>query len=69
MPSEPGDNARRRLEQVGNYLLTAVGDWTAPAPPDRPGWSDSTMNLLVRVVTAVTAVVFLLAMFIIWLMR
>ncbi|WP_430791941.1 hypothetical protein [Actinoplanes sp. G11-F43] len=68
MPSTP-NNARRRLGQVGERLLTAVGDWTAPGPPDRPGWSDNSMNLLVRVVTAVTATVFLLAMFVIWLIR
>ncbi|HWS31279.1 MAG TPA: hypothetical protein VN408_00900 [Actinoplanes sp.] len=65
----PNPEEKNRWEQVGNRFLTAVGDWTAPAPPDRPGWSDSGMNLLVRVVTAVTATVFLLAMSVIWLTR
>ncbi|GAA1635612.1 hypothetical protein [Actinoplanes couchii] len=65
----PNPEEKSRWGQVGNRLLTAVGDWTAPTPPDRPGWSDANMNLLVRIVTAVTAAVFLLAMFVIWLMR
>ena len=69
MPSNPGDRTRRRLGQVGDRLLTAVGDWTAPGPDDRPGWSDDSMSTLVRVVTAVAGAVILLAMLIIWLVR
>jgi len=67
--SDPEGTARRRLGQVGDRLLTVVGDWTAPGPPDRPGWSDDSMSTLVRVVTAAAGAVFLLAMLIIWLVR
>lgn len=65
----PNPAEKSRWEQAGNRFLTVVGDWTAPAPPDRPGWSETTMNLLVRVVTAAAALVFLLAMSVIWLTR
>ncbi|MFC6564804.1 hypothetical protein [Actinoplanes utahensis] len=69
MPSNPGRQTRRRLGQAGDRLLTVMGDWTAPGPPDRPGWSDDSMSILVRVVTAAAGVVILLAMLIIWLVR
>jgi hypothetical protein len=68
VPLLPGDRARRRLRHAGDRLLTAVGDWTAPA--ERPSsFDEHSMCTLVRAVTAVAGGVFLLAMLLIWLLR
>lgn len=68
MPLLPGERARRRLRHAGDRLLTVVGDWTAPSRRPAP-YDDTSMNTLVRAVTAVAGGVFLVAMLIIWLLR
>jgi hypothetical protein len=67
VPSSHRENARRRLRQAGDRLLTVVGDWTAPG--ERPTFSEDNLSTLVRTVTLAAAAMFLAAMLIIWLVR